>query len=84
MIDSSEKAYEAVPKILAANVDVLFCNMVKYATSSAFAPIVKEVNKLVEARGEGCYATYLLDERKLCLQYPSRTNIAKNDYQSFF
>ncbi len=45
MIDSSEKAYEAVPKILAANVDVLFCNMVTYATSSVFAPIVKEVNK---------------------------------------
>lgn len=45
MIDSSEKAYAAVPKILAANVDVLFCNMVTYATSSVFAPIVKEVNK---------------------------------------
>ncbi len=45
MIDDSEKAYEAVPKILAANVDVLFCNMVTYATSSVFAPIIKEVNK---------------------------------------
>lgn len=45
MIDSSEKAYAAVPKILAANVDVLFCNMVTYATSSVFAPIVKEINK---------------------------------------
>lgn len=45
MIDSSEKAYAAVLKILAANVDVLFCNMVTYATSSVFAPIVKEVNK---------------------------------------
>lgn len=45
MIDSSEKAYEAVPKILAAGVDVLFCNMVTYATSSVFAPIVREVDK---------------------------------------
>lgn len=45
MIDSSEKAYAVVPKILAANVDVLFCNMVTYATSSVFAPIIKEVNK---------------------------------------
>ena len=45
MIDSSEKAYDAVPEILAANVDVLFCNMVTYATSSVFAPIIKEVNK---------------------------------------
>jgi len=45
MIDSSEKAYDAVPKILAANVDVLFCNMITYATSSVFAPIIKEVNR---------------------------------------
>lgn len=44
MIDSSEKAYAAVPEILAANVDVLFCNMVTYATSSVFAPIVRGVN----------------------------------------
>lgn len=45
MIDSSEKAYETVPQILAANVDLLFCNMATYATSSVFAPIIKEVNK---------------------------------------
>ena len=44
MIDSSEKAYAAVPEILAANVDILFCNMVTYATSSVFAPIVRGVN----------------------------------------
>ncbi|MBE6965712.1 MAG: arabinose isomerase [Ruminococcaceae bacterium] len=47
MIDSSEKAYAALPEILAANVDVVFCNMVTYATSSVFAPIIKEVNKPV-------------------------------------
>lgn len=45
MIDSSEKSYEAVQKILAANVDILFCNMATYATSSVFAPIIREVNK---------------------------------------
>ena len=45
MVDSSEKAYEAVPKMLAENVDVLFCNMVTYATSSVFAPIIRDVNK---------------------------------------
>lgn len=45
MIDSSEKAYDAVQKISASGVDVLFCNMVTYATSSVFAPIVKEINK---------------------------------------
>lgn len=45
MIDSNEKAFEAVPRILAADVDVLFCNMVTYATSSVFAPIIKQVDK---------------------------------------
>lgn len=45
MVDSSEKAYDAARKILAENVDVLFCNMVTYATSSVFAPIVRETNK---------------------------------------
>ena len=47
MIDSSEKAYAAIPKILGADVDVLFCNMTTYATSSVFAPIIKAVNKPV-------------------------------------
>ena len=41
MIDSSEKAYEAVDKIAGAGVDILFCNMVTYATSSVFAPIMR-------------------------------------------
>lgn len=45
MVDSSEKAYDAADRIQAAKVDVLFCNMVTYATSSVFAPIIKEVNK---------------------------------------
>lgn len=45
MIDSSEKAYETVPKILSSDIDVLFCNMVTYATSSVFAPIIREIDK---------------------------------------
>ena len=45
MIDSSEKAYAKVPEIMAENVDVLFCNMATYATSSVFAPIIREINK---------------------------------------
>ena len=45
MVDSSEKAYAVLEKIQAANVDVLFCNMVTYATSSVFAPIIREVNR---------------------------------------
>ena len=45
MIDSSEKAYTAVSRILATDVDVIFCNMVTYATSSVFAPIIRTVGK---------------------------------------
>ena len=44
MVDSSEEAYETANRILAAGVDVLFCNMVTYATSSVFAPIIRNVN----------------------------------------
>ena len=44
MVDSSEKAYDTLSRIKAACVDVLFCNMVTYATSSVFAPIIREAN----------------------------------------
>ena len=44
MIDSSEKAYEAVAKMQGDKLDVLFTNMITYATSSVFAPIVREMN----------------------------------------
>lgn len=44
MVDSSEKAYDTLDKILASKIDVLFCNMATYATSSTFAPIMKGVN----------------------------------------
>lgn len=42
MVDSSMKAYETVKKIKAASLDLLMCNMVTYATSSVFAPIVRD------------------------------------------
>ena len=45
MIDTSEKAYETVAEIQAANVDLIMCNMITYATSSVFAPIIRDVNK---------------------------------------
>ena len=41
MVDSSEKSYAVSDKITAANVDLIFCNMVTYATSSVFAPIMR-------------------------------------------
>ena len=44
MVDSSEKAYETADRILGAKLDVLFCNMVTYATSSVFAPIIRAVD----------------------------------------
>ncbi|MBO5789677.1 MAG: L-fucose/L-arabinose isomerase family protein [Clostridia bacterium] len=45
MIDDNTKAFDVIPKMKAADVDVLFCNMVTYATSSVFAPIVKAMEQ---------------------------------------
>lgn len=42
MSDSSERAYEILSRIKQKNVDILFCNMVTYATSSTFAPIARD------------------------------------------
>ena len=42
MIDSNEKGYAAAGQINGAGVDLLMCNMVTYATSSVFAPILKQ------------------------------------------
>ena len=44
MVDSSEKSYATVSKIRATEPDVLICNMVTYATSSVFAPIIREAS----------------------------------------
>ena len=44
MIDTSEKAFDAVSKMQGAGLDLVVCNMVTYATSSVFAPIIREVN----------------------------------------
>ena len=44
MVDSNEKAYAALKQIKAACVDILFCNMVTYATSSVFAPIIRQAD----------------------------------------
>lgn len=42
MVDSSEKAYQVSRCIAAEAPDVIFCNMATYATSSVFAPIMRE------------------------------------------
>jgi len=44
MVDSSENAYAVADKIAGSGVDVLMCNMVTYATSSVFAPILKNAS----------------------------------------
>ena len=44
MVDSSEKAFETAVKMQGDRLDVVFCNMITYATSSVFAPIIREVN----------------------------------------
>ncbi len=43
MIDNAEKAYIALPLIKAADLDVLFVDMVTYATSATFGAIVREM-----------------------------------------
>lgn len=44
MVDSNEKAFETARRIQGADLDVLFCNMATYATSSVFAPIIRSVS----------------------------------------
>lgn len=44
MVDNPYKAYESLPKIKAADLDLLFVDMVTYATSSTFGAIVREMN----------------------------------------
>ena len=44
MIDSSIKAYDVLPKMKGDNLDVIICNMVTYATSSVFAPIIRDLD----------------------------------------
>jgi L-arabinose isomerase len=41
IVDTNKQAYTIAEKINAENVDVLFCNMITYATSSVFAPILQ-------------------------------------------
>lgn len=43
MVDSSEKAFAIRQNMQAAGLDLIMCNMVTYATSSVFAPIIQEL-----------------------------------------
>ena len=44
MVDSSQKSFDTAKKITCEDVDLLICNMVTYATSSVFAPVIRNVN----------------------------------------
>jgi L-arabinose isomerase len=44
MVDDARSAYELLPKLLAADLDLVFCDMLTYATSASFAVIVRELN----------------------------------------
>jgi len=44
MSDNPVKAHSLIPAMKAADLDILFVDMVTYATSSTFAPFVRELN----------------------------------------
>lgn len=44
MVDNAQRAFEALPKIKAADLDILFVDMLTYATSATFGAIVREMN----------------------------------------
>jgi len=44
LVDNAQTAYDAVPKIKAADLDLLFVDMVTYATSATFGVLCRELN----------------------------------------
>ena len=44
IVDSSEQAFEVAEKMSGCGLDLLICNMITYATSSVFAPIIRNVS----------------------------------------
>jgi L-arabinose isomerase len=44
LIDNVQKAYELVPRLNAANLDLIFCDMVTYATSNTFGVVIRSIN----------------------------------------
>lgn len=43
LIDNAQGAYGLLPKLKAANLDLIFCDMVTYATSSTFGVLIREL-----------------------------------------
>jgi L-arabinose isomerase len=44
LVDDAQAAYDLVPKLKAANLDLIFCDMVTYATSSTFGAIIRNID----------------------------------------
>lgn len=44
MVDDAESAYALVPKLKAADLDLIFCDMLTYATSATFGTIIRNMD----------------------------------------
>lgn len=44
LVDKAQEAYALLPRLKAADLDLLFCDMLTYATSATFAPIIRELS----------------------------------------
>ncbi len=44
MVDKAQDAYALVPKLRAADVDLVFCDMLTYATSASFAAVMRSID----------------------------------------
>jgi L-arabinose isomerase len=44
IVDDAESAYEVLPRMKAADLDLVFCHMLTYATSATFGAIVRELD----------------------------------------
>ena len=84
MVDTSEKGFETAAKMQQDRLDVIFCNMITYATSSTFAPILREVNRPVvllalQPRGRLDYtkaSTFMQLENDNICSVPEFTGVA--------
>jgi len=44
MVDKAQGAYDLVPKLKAADLDLIFCDMLTYATSATFATVIRNID----------------------------------------
>jgi len=44
IVDNVKSAYDLVPVLKAANLDLIFCDMLTYATSSTFGTIIRSID----------------------------------------